>query len=260
MPDRFSRSFFCLVLAFLAALPASAEESPQAIRPEATESSQQAQEAKPEEPKSLLSVELQNDLLSVELKDVDFGSAIRAIADKAGFAIEGAGEVLSRKLNTRFTGVEVERGVLRLLSLVRENNYMLQYDAKGRISKLELLPSGAEVSSRVNAGQPSKPAPQVRRPESTPYPLQTERPAVVYPAPQTQPLQPALRRRPVRSRPVPASQSAATQRIVTPPPVLQPSEPMQTEEAPEGSENEEETVSEIPYIAPQPRFAPAGRQ
>ena len=237
MAKRLSLLFLCLLPAFVAAMPASAQRTPQAPAPVAAPSVQEDQEAKPEPPKSVLNVEVKNDLLSVELENVDFGTVIRAVADKAAFTIAGTGEVFSRKLNTRFMDLDIERGVLRLLSLVRESNYMLHYDTKGLISKLEIFGMGSGKAPSVGTRQPLRPTPALRQPAVAPDLPQTQRPATVSPAPQTRPVPPVLRRRPVISRPAPS----------------QPAMPQTSEEA----EQEEESVNEIPYVAPQPRFAPA---
>jgi len=245
MSDRFSLSFLCLLLALFAAMPASAQKKPQAPSPEAAPPYREDQEPTPEPPKSLLNVELKNDLLSVALENVDFGTAIKEVAVKAGFKIEGTGEVFSRKLNTRFTDIEVERGVLRLLTLVKESNYMLHYDTKGLISKLEIFGMVSGKAPSVTTRQPLRPTTVVRQPVASPDSSQVQRPATVSPIPQTRPIQPVLRRRPVISRPITPSQ-----------PVAQPSnsaEPQADEEIREA----EESVSEIPYITPQPRLAPA---
>lgn len=257
MSDRFSFSFLCLLLAFISAMPAAAQTKPQAPSPVAAPASQDDQDAKHEPPKSVLNVEIQNNLLSVELENIDFGTAILAVAEKAGFKIEGTGEVFSRKLNTRFTDIEVERGVLRLLTLVRESNYMLHYDTNGLISKLEIFGISSGKAPTVTAKQPLRPTPTVRQPTVSPEPPQVRRPAVVSPdspqvqrpatvppTPQTRQNQPIVRRRPVPSRPSPLS------------PPADPARPQATEETEENNEKEE-SVNEIPYVAPQPRFTPA---
>ncbi|MDP2157021.1 MAG: hypothetical protein Q8K68_04860 [Nitrospirota bacterium] len=243
MFDRFSLALFCLLAVFFAEMPASGQKIPQVpgavSGAETAPASPEVQEPQPEPPKSVLNVELRNDLLSVELENVDFGTAIRAVADKAGFKIEGTGDVFSRKLNTRFTDIEVERGVIRLLSLVQESNYMLNYNTKGLISKLEIFGISSGKAPSVTTRQPLRPTP------ATLQPAQTRRPAVVSPLPQSRPIPPVVRRRPVPSRPIPPSQSAA-----------QPSGSA-TPQASEEADEQEETVNEIPYIAPQPRFLPA---
>ncbi|MBI5074592.1 MAG: hypothetical protein HZB62_05425 [Nitrospirae bacterium] len=250
MSDRFSLLFCCLLFIFFAALPVSAQKLPQAPKPEAAPSVQEDQEPKPEPPRKVLNVEITNDLLSVELENVDFGAVIKAVADKAGFKIEGRGDVFNRKLNTRFTDIEVERGVLRLLTLVKESNYMLYYDTKGLISKLEILgiESGkapAAAAPAATTRQPMRPPTVSRQPAVSTEPPQLQSPARVAPTPRTRVLPPVPRRRPVISRP------ASPLR-----PAVQPSATPETPAAEENSE-EEEPVSEIPYVAPQPRLAPA---
>ncbi len=243
MSDRFSLALFCLLAVFFAAMPASAQKTPQAAAPVAAPLSEEDQEPQPEPPKSVLNVELRNDLLSIELENVDFGTAIRAVADKAGFKIEGTGEVFSRKLNTRFADIEVERGVLRLLTLVQESNYMLHYDTKGLISKLEIFGISSARTPGVSTRQPLRPTPAFRQTPSSP---QTQSPATVR-LPQTRPISPINRRRPVFSRPTAPS-----------PRITQPSAPAkQQAEEEEEDDDKEDSVDEIPYVAPQLRPAPA---
>ncbi len=244
MSDRFLLSFLCLLLAVFLAMPASAQKTPQAPKPEAAPAAQEGQEPQPEPPKSVLHVEIKNDLLSVELANVDFRAAMKAVADKAGFKIEGTGEVFSRKLNTRFMDMEVERGVLRLLTLVKESNYMLHYDTKGMISKLEIfgIESGKAASVATPTRQPLRPTTVLRPADS----LQPQRPETVAPVPRRRIIPPAPVRRPVMSRPVTTPSQ----------PAAQPSGAVKTPAAEEGNE-EEEPVAEIPYVTPQPRLAPA---
>ncbi len=244
MSDRFLLSLLCLLPAFFAAMPAAAQKVPQVPGPVSSPAAQEDQEPLPEPPKKVLTIDLKDDLLSVELANVDFGSAIRAVAEKAGFKIEGTGEVFSRKLNTKFTDIEVERGVLRLLTLVKESNYMLHYDPKGMISKLEILGTGSGKAPSVTTRQPMRPTPALRQPAVSPNATQSQPPSVVAPLPQTRPMPPVVRRRPVPSRAVPSSQPAAQPSATAKPPVD------------EEDDQEEESVDEKPYVAPPTRLAP----
>jgi len=244
MSDRLSLSFLCLLFVFFAAMPASAQKAPQAPGPVADPLTPEDQEPLPEPQRSVLNVEIKNELLSVKLENVDFGTAIRAVADRAGFKIEGRGETFGRKLNTRFTDIEVERGVLRLLSLVNESNFMLHYDTNGMISKLYIFGMSSGRAPSVTTRQPLRSMPALRQPAGSPASPLTQRPATVSPSPQTRSLPPAFRRRPVPARPINQSQSAA-----------QPSHPAKPAEEDEDDEDDE-SVDEIPYVAPHPRFTP----
>ncbi len=250
MPDRFSPSVLCLMLLLFGAAEVSAQKVVQPAGTEAASAAQEDQEKPPEPPKSVLNVEIKNDLLSVELENVTFGTAIKAVADKAAFKVEGTGEVFSRKMNTRFTDIEVERGVLRLLSLVKETNYMLHYDTNGQISKLEIFGiSSAGAPGAVT--RQTTPTPAFRRPTITPAApaapavMQPQRPATVTPMPQPRRMPPVVRRRPVISRPsTPAAPAAA------------PSSDIKSE-TDDDNDSDEEPVEVIPYVAPQPGAAPA---
>lgn len=243
MSDRFTLISLCLILVFFVAMPAAAQKTPQMPGAETAPSIPDEQEPQPEPPKSVLNVVITNDLLSLELENVDFGTAIRAVANRAGFKIEGSSEIFSRKLNTRFTDIEVERGVLRLLSLVNENNYMLHYDTRGKISKLDIFGMSSGRAPSVNSRHPLRPMPALRQPAVSPESPQPQRPAVVTPSPRTRRLPPSFRRRPVPSRPSP------------PPAVQMPG--TSNSQAEDDDDDDEESVDEIPYVAPQPRFTPA---
>ncbi|MBI5633371.1 MAG: hypothetical protein HZA15_07840 [Nitrospirae bacterium] len=244
MSDRFFPVFLCLLLAFIAAIPAAAQKTPQAAGPDAAPAAQEDQEPQPEPPRKVLNVEITNNMLSVELENVDFGTAIKAVAAKAGFKIEGKGEVFSRKLNTRFTDIEIERGVLRLLTLVKESNYMLHYDTGGMISKLEILGIDASRTPSVPTRQPMRPATVTRRPAASTDSPQPQRPVTVTPSPRTRIIPPAARRRPVISRPAAPSQPAGQLPDAAKP------------QAAEEDHEEDEPVDEMPYVAPQQRPVP----
>lgn len=96
-----------------------------------------------ETPKPLSRVEVKNGRLSVELVDAGFGEVMQAISKKAGIKTEIVGSVNAKTVTTSFSDLDLERGIARLLSLVKEKNYMIRYDAKGRVSKVEVYSSGA---------------------------------------------------------------------------------------------------------------------
>ena len=230
MPDRLIYQLICVLLVFTAALPASAARQPQADPDEDVDEIEDVEPAEPEPPKQVMKIEVRDNLLDVELENVDFGSVIRSIADKAKFKVEGSGAVFGKKLNTRFSDIEIERGVTRLLTLVKESNYMIHYDTKGAISRLEIL----------SAAPGSSPAPGTR------------------PAPVMQP--------PVRTQPMPV-RPAQQPSVTLPPrpaqipvrPATPAPRPVQPQVFPDDDdEDDDEDVEEIPYASPQsrPHFSP----
>jgi hypothetical protein len=227
MPDRFLAFFLCLLFAFFSAAAESAQEPARGVPDDDDEEA--VQPAQPEPPKQTLIIEVKDDLLSVELANVDFGTVIRQIAGKAGFKVEGSGEVFSRKLNTKFTNVGIERGIVRLLTLVKETNYTLHYDTQGAISRLELFPASS-VAAPSGTRPPQRPLPP-QRVQPSPQPQAPARPSPVTPTPIPQ--RPAI----IPSRP-PAAQPRPVQPQVLPD---------------DDDEDDEEDVNEVPYIAPQPR-------
>ena len=246
MPDR--PLFFLLpLIVLLAAMPVCAQQQPQGW-PGGGDEEQAIQPEQPAPPKQIMNIDVKNGNLTVELANIAFGTAIRAVAEKAGFRVEGSGDVFNRKLNTKFANIEIERGVTRLLSLVNESNYMLHYATGGSISRLEILPTAAGGSPAPGIRQPSRP--QIPpRPQPVPQPLQQPQPSpgespsgpprqIPLPA---QPPQPAT----VRPRSIPRIPSSTR-------PVVPPSQPAQPQIFPD-DDSGEEAVEEIPYITPPPR-------
>ena len=202
-------------------------------------------------PEQLFNVKVENDLLSVELMDADFGTVINSIAEKAGFKVEMTGDVLSRKITTKFDNIDIERGVLRLLTLIKEKNYMSHYDTKGMLSKLEIYGSGATTMTRPSMPLPVRP--QIQRPVFTP----PAAPAVTPPKPPVPyvrpiPARPRFQRTP-RTLPQQQPQVVKPQ---TPAPADQSDDEDDVDEEEDDdddSDDDESDVSstDIPYIAPQ---------
>jgi len=246
MPDR-PLFFLFFLIVLLAAVPVFAQQQPQGP-PGAGNEGQVAPPGQPEPPKQFLNIDVKNGQLSVELENIAFGTAIRAVAEKAGFKVEGSGEVFNRKLNTKFTNIEIERGVTRLLSLVNESNYMLHYNTGGSISSLEIFPTAAGGAASPGVRQPSRPQ-TPPRPQPAPQPLQPPQPSTGEP-PTVPPRQIPL---PVQP-PQPSAVGPRSIPRVPPPtrPVAPPPRPVQPQMVPEDNVGEE-AVEEIPYTAPQPR-------
>jgi hypothetical protein len=99
-------------------------------------------------------VEVKNGSLSVELVDAGFGEVMNAIAEKSGIKVEIIGGVYAKTVTTSFAGLDLERGIVRLLSLVKEKNYMMRYDAKGMVSKVEVYSSGEMPAGRSVPAKP----------------------------------------------------------------------------------------------------------
>ncbi|MBA4374384.1 MAG: hypothetical protein C0402_16150 [Thermodesulfovibrio sp.] len=94
---------------------------------------------------SRMHIEFKDDLLSLDLVDAEFGSVIKTVAARAGIKVEMSGPIQQKKLTTKFSGIELERGILRLMTLMKEKNYTLRYDTAGRVNALEVY--GAEISA-----------------------------------------------------------------------------------------------------------------
>ncbi|RPI35791.1 MAG: hypothetical protein EHM54_07320 [Nitrospiraceae bacterium] len=162
----------------------------------------------PEVTKQISVIKIENDRLSVELVNANFGEVLQSIAQKAGFTIAGYSDTFSTKVTTKFNDIEIDRGFARLFSLAKESNYLISYDTKGSIAKLEVYGPSATVSVPNSPAmpqtspvrpqfQPSAPAtlpqrvmPRIPRPTAQPLP-QTPPQPVTRPFPQALPPQPA---------------------------------------------------------------------
>ncbi len=113
----------------------------------------------PEIPKHTSTVIVENNRLSVEFVNVSFGEILQAISNKAGFEVEGSSKVLSRIVTTKFTDLDIDIGIIRLFSLVKESNYLINYDTNGSISKLkvyDISTSTGAVGSVPPAASPAR--------------------------------------------------------------------------------------------------------
>lgn len=191
-------------------------------------------------PKRVSNVEVTDNLLSVELVDAEFGVVMNSISQKSDIKVEIVGDTYNRKLTTKFSGMELERGILRLLTLVKEKNYLIHYDAKGLVSRIEVY-GGAPAAASTSRPQTTV-RPQVQRPAAP-----SGIPPVSAPAAQTptvvQKNPPPFKRilSPVRDK----KQEGRMQ--------SQPKTPQITKEKeyPDDEDEDEDSIDEIPYVPPQ---------
>ena len=121
-------------------------------------------------------IEVKDNLLSVELIDAAFPEVINLIAEKSDFEVEFYSDFSEKILTTTFNNIDLERGIVRLLTLIREKNYMVRYDKDGNVSKLEIY--GQVSSSLPGSKSRKKVRSQTRRPV---YRTPTPRPSVNAP-------------------------------------------------------------------------------
>ncbi|MDO9289357.1 MAG: hypothetical protein Q7T83_11280 [Thermodesulfovibrionales bacterium] len=110
--------------------------------------------------KSVMKIEVNDGLLSVEISDAEFGNVIKEIAEKAKFKAEISSDVALKKISTTFKDIEVERGVRRLLTIMKEKDFTISYNTAGLIDKLEIY--GGGVISRPVGNPQKNPARQQR--------------------------------------------------------------------------------------------------
>lgn len=115
----------------------------------------------PVEPvKPVMKIEVNDGLLSVEISDAEFGNVIKEIAEKAKFKAEISSDVAVKKISTTFKDIEVERGVRRLLTIMKEKDFTISYDTAGLIDKLEIYGGGVISRPAVNTQPQKQPARQ----------------------------------------------------------------------------------------------------
>lgn len=187
-------------------------------------------------PRQHSTVMLENNHLSVDFDNVTIGEIIQAVSQKAGFKVQGGSAALGMKVKTKFTDLELEEGIKRLFSLVQESNYLIDYDAKGRISKVIIFAPGTAGSSTQT---PASPAYRRVIPGSRSAAPAVPPPPVVRPVPQ-----------------VPQIPEGSPAPQVSQPENPEPQEIINSEDPPV------ENVPEIPYVPPQsrPAYLPAGRR
>jgi hypothetical protein len=172
----------------------------------------------PESLKLKKSITINDNLLSVELLDAEFGTIMNEIAEKAKFTVRISGPVSVKRISTRFNDMQIERGIFRLLYLTKEKNYTMFYDAKGFLSKMEI---GA-VSTRGPQGSKQSVFDRVL---NDPLMKMNQQPAAPPPLPGVLPQQPVpSAQRPASLPPAPKGPnlSPVQKRNVPPPPKAAP--------------------------------------
>lgn len=127
---------------------------------------------------SISRVEVKDNLLSVDLVNISLGTALNTIAQQSGFRIEGSSETFGKTLSTRFSNLALEEGLIRLLTLVQEKNYLIQHGQAGAVSRLKVF--GSKISGTSGLQPPS---PQFQRPPIPSPAFQQPRPVLPPPRP-----------------------------------------------------------------------------
>lgn len=162
-------------------------------------------ELQPEDTEAI-NITLKDNLLSVNVLDVTFEEIIRKIAAKAAFRIDGHSNFFSKIITTKFNDLEVDKGIIRIFSLAKEKNYLIYYNTKGAVTKLEIY--GAETAGNVPAPVIPNASPLRRRispPPPQPLPPLPVRPVAPGISPSRTRAVPGSRA-PVISQPVPPEQ------------------------------------------------------
>jgi hypothetical protein len=135
--------------------PAYTQGPPEDMQEETPEAEAAPQ---PEVPKQISTIIVEDSRLSVEFVNVNFGEILRAISQKAGFRIEGSSPAFVKSLTTKFTDLDMDKGLVRLFSMARESNYLIAYDAKGAISQVKVsfrTVAGSGPARNVYQGSPA---------------------------------------------------------------------------------------------------------
>lgn len=102
-------------------------------------------------------VDVKDSLLSVELYEAEFGGVMKEIAKKAGFEVSINSSVYGKKLSTSFKDLMMEKGILRLLTLIREKNYSIFYHPTGLIREVRISGGQTTVSPVSKKPVPLRP-------------------------------------------------------------------------------------------------------
>lgn len=240
-PFRLSFATLCILL-IVADFAASSMSDQNLLKEKGIEGEQN----KTGDSENISQVSVQNNRLSVKLVDAQFGSVIDRVAKQSGFAAVISSNASQKKISTKFQDIELEKGIVRLLKLVREKNYLIHYDTKGMVSKLEIY-EGISASSVT---------PQQKRPAGS--------------ADKRRKYNPPKSRRPVVRRP-PVRPATPRSRITRPRPrVRTPSQEIRQNVIRSENENssrvrkesDEESVGVVPYVPSwkQPASRPSGEQ
>jgi hypothetical protein len=163
---------------------------------------------------------------------------MKALSARSGIKVDMSGTIQQKRLTTKFSGIELERGIARLMTLMKEKNYTMKYDTTGRVNEIEFY--GTEPP----AAAPAKAHTRPEVPKTLPKTLQ---PAV----PSEQPLTGVQKNPPPQRRLIPPSRPAVSR---TGPAAPKSQDPSDEDEG-------EADVDELPYIAPQKKVpAPAKQQ
>ena len=139
-------------------------------------------------PAPVMKIEIRDGLLSVDLAGAAFGDIIKAVAARSGVQAQVTGDVANRPVTTKFRGMELEDGIMRLLSLVQERNFFFSYDEKGGLKRIEIY------------GATAKPAPQKKDSPSGRKAVQPEKLMPSKPVPPASPAPSSVRKNPPASQ------------------------------------------------------------
>jgi hypothetical protein len=119
------------------ALPTPVPATPPQVQPQ----------PQPEAPKKESVIEVKDDKLTVDVNNADLGAVMNQIGAKMHVPVQVSGAVYSRKISTKFSGLDIDRGLQRLLALAGERNYLIRYNETGAIGGIELYADNPTPSS-----------------------------------------------------------------------------------------------------------------
>jgi len=104
---------------------------------------------------SAFSVKVNRGRLTVKADEAPFGPLMDTIAKDAGFELTISADVATKKLSTEFRDLDLERGIQRLMGLIRHRNFFMFYGRDGNIKKIEIY--GSSSGSGTSKPQPPSP-------------------------------------------------------------------------------------------------------
>ena len=76
--------------------------------------------------------------ITVQAEAARFGAVMEDIAAKVGFELMISPDVAAKPVTTTFSGVQLQRGIQRLLSLISHRNYFIYYGPDDSIKRIEI--------------------------------------------------------------------------------------------------------------------------
>lgn len=86
-----------------------------------------------------ISVEITGDKVNLLTENRTFGEVFDMLSRKAQFGVTLPSELRSKRISIISNGLDVDRTIVRLFTLVQEKNYKIKYDSSGKVLRVEII-------------------------------------------------------------------------------------------------------------------------